>query len=265
MSKISSMAVVDPKACLADDVEVGPFCVIGPDVVIGAGCRLMNHVTVMGNTTLGRGNVIFPNVVLGAWPQDRRYKGELTRLEIGDNNLFREAVTIHIGTPKGGGITRVGNNNMLMINTHLGHDVQMGHNCILSNNVMIAGHVIIGDNVNMAGGVGIHHFVTVGEFAFLGGYSRIHHDAPPFCRIDGADLVRGLNSVGLKRNGFSETDIDALSDACRKLFYRDKPFSVAMAEFNSQNGLNPHVRRLIDFLRRRDTGRHGRHLEGARA
>src|SRR5690242_1248039 len=127
MPKISPLAVVDPKARLAEDVEVGPFCVIGPDVSLDSGCRLMNSVTILGHTTIGRDNVFFPNSVIGAPPQDRKYRGEATRVEIGHNNAFREAVTVHAGTDKGGGITRVGDGNLLMINAHLGHDVQLGN------------------------------------------------------------------------------------------------------------------------------------------
>lgn len=266
MPKISPHAVVDPKASLAQDVEVGPFCVVGPEVTLGAGCRLVNTVTIVGNSLIGRDNVFWPNVVIGGAPQDRKYRGAPTRLEIGDGNLFREAVTVHVGSEKGGGVTRVGSGNMLMINAHLGHDVQLGNNCTLANNVMVAGHVTIGDGVNMAGGVGIHHFVSIGEFAFLGGYARIHHDVPPFCKVDGADEIRGLNSVGLRRAGFTEPDIEALEDVCRALFYqREKPFAAIMAQFDMMNGLNPRVKRLIEFLRRRDAGRHGRYLEGLRA
>jgi UDP-N-acetylglucosamine acyltransferase len=262
--KISPLAVVDPKAWLADDVEVGPFCVIGADVTMDSGCRLHNNVTVMGHTRIGKGNVIYPNAVIGASPQDRKHRGNLTRLEIGDGNLFREAVTIHTGTEKGGGVTRVGNSNMLMVNAHVGHDVQMGSNCTIANNVMVAGHVVVGDYVAMAGGVGIHHFVTVGEFAFLCAYARVHHDVPPFVKVDGADVVRGLNKVGLQRAGFGAEDIDALNGVCRSLFYHEKPFSEALAEFDMMNGVNRHVKRMIEFLRQRDLGKHGRYLESLR-
>jgi UDP-N-acetylglucosamine acyltransferase len=158
----------------------------------------------------------------------------------------------------------VGSNNLFMVNVHLGHDVQLGDNCILANNVMIAGHVTVGNNVAMMGGVGVHHFVRIGEYSFVGGMSRIHHDVPPFCKIDGADEVRGLNQVGLKRAGFPDGDIEALEQAYRKLFFREKPFSVAMAEFDLNNGLNIHVRRMVEFLRERDLGRHGRYQESLR-
>lgn len=263
--KISPHAVVDPRAKLAEDVEIGPFCVIGPDVSIGSGCRLMNGVTVIGRTKIGANNVFFSNAVIGGAPQDRKYRGGDTRLEIGDGNTFREAVTIHVGTEKGGGVTRVGDNNLLMVNSHLGHDVHLGSNCTLANNVMIAGHVVIGDSVAMMGGVGIHHFVRIGEFAYLGGYARIHHDVPPFTKVDGADLVRGINVVGLRRSGFAEGDIEALEDACRRLFYREgNSFASVLSEFHADNGVNARVKRMVEFLRERDLGKHGRYLESFR-
>jgi UDP-N-acetylglucosamine acyltransferase len=261
MPKISPHSIVDKKASLAEDVEVGPFCTVGPEVAIGAGTRLMSHVVIMGRTKIGSGTVIHPNCVLGDSPQDRKYRGAATRLEIGDNNIFREHVTIHIGTEKGGGITRVGDGNYLMVNAHAGHDVQIGDNALLANNVMLGGHVIIGDNVNLMGGAAVHHLVTVGEYSFIGGFSRIHHDVPPFCKVDGADVIRTLNAKGLKMNGFPDADIEALEDAHRALFSREKPLAVAMAQFDANNGLNPFVRRLIEFLDRRTHSRHGRYLE----
>jgi UDP-N-acetylglucosamine acyltransferase len=264
--KISPLAVVDPQAQLADDVEVGPFCVVGPQVTLGSGCKLISHVVITGHTTVGRDNIFHPHCAIGGPPQDIKYRGAPTRLEIGNANTFREAVTIHRGSEKGGGLTRVGDGNFLMVNAHLGHDVQLGSRCILANNVMVAGHVVVGDNVAMMGLAGIHHFVSIGEFAFLGGASRIHHDVPPFVKVDGADEIRGVNTIGLRRGGFKDEDIDALEDAARRLFYsREKPFAVALAEFDTMNGLNPHVKRMVEFLRRRDTGKNGRYLEARRA
>lgn len=277
MPKISPLAAVDPAARIADDAEIGPFCVVGPHVTIGSGTKLYNNVTVAGNTVLGSGNLIFPNAVLGTAPQDKKYRGEQTRLEIGNNNQIREAVTIHVGTSKGGGITRVGDDNLLMVNCHLGHDVQLASNCILANNVMIAGHVHIGNFVAMMGGVGVHHFVSIGDYAYIGGYARIHHDVPPFVKIDGADQVRGLNSIGLKRAGVSDEAIALLEEIVRKLFYsRSKPFSAALDEFSKRfcdqdhadahnNGAASYARQIVTFLRRRDQGQHGRYLESQRA
>jgi UDP-N-acetylglucosamine acyltransferase len=259
------MSIVDASAHISDDVEIGPFCAIGPDVVLGPGCKLLSHVVIMPRTTVGRDNVFFPNVVIGGQPQDRKYAGEPTRLEIGERNQFREGVTVHIGTSCGSGCTRIGNGNLLMANSHIGHDAQFGNDCVLANNVMIAGHVVCGDHVNLMGGAGIHHFVTIGEYAYVGGAARIHHDVPPYLKVDGADQIRGLNSVGLARAGFSPTEIEELQDACRKLFYHSKPIARAMAEFDTMNGINPKVKNLVAFLRRRGQSRHGRHLESLRA
>jgi UDP-N-acetylglucosamine acyltransferase len=264
MPSISPHSCIDPRASIADDVEIGPFCCVGPDVVLGAGCRLISHVVLTGRTTVGKNNTFFPNSVIGGVPQDKKYRDDPTKLEIGDNNHFREGVTIHIGTPAGIGCTRVGSNNLLMANSHIGHDAQFGDDCILANNVMVAGHVVCGNHVNMMGGVGIHHFVTIGEYAYLGGAARIHHDVPPYMKVDGADQVRGLNTVGLRRAGFSPKDIDELEEACRKLFYRRKPLARAMEEFDLMNGISPHIKNLVEFLRRRGVGKHGRHLESFR-
>lgn len=261
LPKISPQAVVDQSAEIAEDAEIGPFCVVGPEVKIGSGCRLLNSVTVVGQTTIGRDNIFFPNSVLGTAPQDKKYKGAPTRLEIGNGNAFREAVTIHCGTEKGGGVTRIGDDNLFMVNSHVGHDAVIGSHNVLTNNSMIAGHVFIGSNVNIMGGVGVHQFVTVGDYAFIGGYARIHHDVPPFVKVDGDDQIRGLNKVGLSRAGFSSEDIAALDKACRRLFLKRQPLARSMAEFNTLNGLNPHVKHMVEFLRRRDEGRHGRSLE----
>ena len=264
MPKISPHAVIDPKAEIADDVEVGPFCVIGPQVKIDSGCRLLNNVTILGRTTIGKDNVFFPNAVIGAAPQDKKFKGETTELVIGNANVFREAVTAHVGTEVAGGITRIGDNGLYMVNAHIGHDARMGNGVVLANNVMIAGHVVCENNVAIMGGVGIHHFVTVGESSYIGAYSRIHYDVPPFCKVDGADIVRGLNKVGLRRAGYTDGDIETLEAAYRKLFGRKKPMAVAMAEFDLQNGVHPQVKQMVEFLQRRSIGKYGRYLETLR-
>ncbi|HVT90312.1 MAG TPA: acyl-ACP--UDP-N-acetylglucosamine O-acyltransferase [Tepidisphaeraceae bacterium] len=270
MSKISPQALVDPKANLADDVEVGPFCLIGPDVTIGAGTRLLSHVVVKGRTTIGQSNVIHSHAVIGGPPQDLKYRGEPTGVEIGNNNVFREAVTVNLGTVYGskvfgGGVTRIGNDNLLMVNTHVGHDAQIGSGCILANNVMIAGHIVIGNKVNLNGGVGINAWVSIGDFAYIDGYSRVHHDVPPFVKTTD-NKVRSLNDIGLRRGGFTDSDIEALEDAARNLFLskEKKTFAAALREFDTMNGLNPHVKCMIEFLRRRDQGKHGRYLESLR-
>lgn len=264
MPKISPLACVDPSAQIAPDVEIGPFCVIGPNVVLGAANKLIAHVTVLGHTTIGAGNVFHPNCVIGDAPQDLKYKGEPTQLTIGDNNHFREAVTLHTGTEKGGGITRVGSNNLFMVNAHLGHDGVIGNRCVIANNVMLAGHVIVGNNVVLSGGAASHHFVRISDFVFVAGYSRIHMDVPPFVKIQD-DTVWDVNTVGMRRGGFSEEDIEAVEDVVKRLFIaKKKPFAVALAEYDTMNGINPNVKRIVEFLRQRDLGKHGRYLESLR-
>jgi UDP-N-acetylglucosamine acyltransferase len=151
-----------------------------------------------------------------------------------------------------------------MANSHIGHDAQFGDECVLANNVMIAGHVHCASHVNMMGGAGVTHFVSIGEYAYIGGAARIHHDVPPYVKVDGADKVRGLNRVGLERAHFSPEEIEQLEQACRRLFYRRKPLARAMAEFDTLNGLNPRVRFLVEFLQRRGRSVHGRYLESLR-
>jgi UDP-N-acetylglucosamine acyltransferase len=264
MPKISPFSCVDSRAQIADDVEIGPFCNIGADVIIDRGCRLFSHVTIIGRTKIGPKNDFHPHAVIGDTPQDKKYHDEPTSLEIGQGNIFREGVTVHIGTSGGDGVTRLGNNNLLMANSHIGHDAQFADHCVLANNVMIAGHVNCASHVNMMGGAGVHHFVTIGEYAYIGGAARIHHDVPPYVKVDGADKVRGLNRVGLERAGFDAHEIDELEQVCRKLFYRRKPLARAMEEFDLMNGLNPRVKLMVEFLQRRGRSKNGRYLEGGR-
>jgi UDP-N-acetylglucosamine acyltransferase len=273
MPKISPLAAVDPRAQLAEDVEVGPFCVVGPNVRLASGNRLLSHVVITGNTIVGQDNVFHPNCVIGGVPQDLKYRGEEACLEIGSRNVIREAVTIHIGTENGGkihggGVTRLGDENLLMVNCHIGHDAQFGNRCVLANNVMIAGHVVCGDNVAMMGAAGVHHLVTIGDYAYIAAEARITHDVPPFVKVSDGDLVRGLNSTGLHRAGFKEPDIAALDECARRLFFgrdKEKSFAQVLAEFDTLNGINPHVKQIVEFLRRRDLGKHGRYLESLRS
>lgn len=266
MPNISPLACVDPKASIADDVEVGPFCAIGPDVVLGAGNRLISHVVLTGHTTIGTDNVFYPNCVIGGPPQDKKFRGEVSRLIVGNRNTIREAVTIHVGTALGGGITRVGDGNLLMVNCHIGHDCQVGNHCILANNVMLAGHMCVGNHVVMSGGAASHHFVTIGDYAFIAGFARLHHDVPPFMKVSDDDKVRALNAEGLKRAGFTAYDIETIEEAARRLFFnREKPFAAVLADFDTLNGLHPQVKELVEFLRRRDTGKNGRYLESRRS
>jgi UDP-N-acetylglucosamine acyltransferase len=268
MPTIHRFSEVHPDAKLADDVEIGPFCIVGPECEIGPGTKLIGHVSVLGRTTLGARNIVYPNAVLGPPPQDKKYKNEPTGLVIGDDNHIRESVTIHAGTiqdKRSGGITRLGNGNLMMVNSHLGHDCQFGDNNIVSNNCMIAGHVVCGNNVVMLGGTGVHHFVTIGDFAYMAGAARIHHDVPPYVKVSDDDVIRGLNSVGLRRAGIGESEIEHLELLIRKLFVtRATPFSVTLKEYSNGQATTPMVRQVVEFLERRNAGKHGRYLEALR-
>lgn len=236
MPTIHPLAAVDPRAELDADVTVGPFCVVGPDVRLGAGCVLHGHVTLAGRSRFGQRNQFFAGCALGLPPQDKKYRGETTALEVGDDNHFREACTVHVGTVQGGGVTRVGSGNLFMVNAHLGHDGQVGDETILANNVMLAGHVHVGDRATLLGGVGVHHFTTIGAYSFITGYARVQQDVPPFCKLDLESKVRAVNTVGLSRAGISEEAIDALEDAVRQLFLDrgTRPFSRVMTELETQ-------------------------------
>jgi UDP-N-acetylglucosamine acyltransferase len=265
MPSISPLSEVSDKAVIADDVEIGPFCLVGPHVTLGPGNRLLSHVVLTGKTTVGKGNVFYSHSVIGSDPQDKKFRGGDTRLEIGDNNHIRENATIHTGTEVGGGVTRVGNNNLIMINVHVAHDVQIGNYCILANSVQLAGHVVIEDGVNMGGLVGVHHFVTIGKYSYIGGLTRVRRDVPPFVKIDEKERPRVINEEGLLRARFSPEDIHALKVACRRLFRRRHNMSVEMKAMARQAGLNVHVQHLLDFLHRRDLGLNGRYLETLRS
>ena len=198
---IHPTAVVDPRAQLADGVEVGPYAVVGPDVEIGAGCWIGPHVVLDGRVRLGRGNRIFPGACIGLEPQDLKYTGDPTEVVLGDDNTIRECVTINRATT-GNQQTRLGSGNLLMAYTHLGHNCELGDRIVIANGVAVAGHVVIGERAVIGGVLGIHQFVHIGTLAMVGGMSRIDRDCPPFMMIEGhPGRVRGLNRVGLRRSG----------------------------------------------------------------
>jgi UDP-N-acetylglucosamine acyltransferase len=265
MAKISPQALVDPAADLADDVEIGPFCIVGPDVKLAAGNRLLSHVVLTGHTTVGPGNTFHPHAVIGANPQDKKFRGESTRLVIGSQNSIREAVTIHVGTAGGDAVTVIGDRNLLMVNCHIGHDCHIGNDCVLANNVMLAGHVIVGNNVVMSGAAASHHYLTIGDFAFIAGMARLRRDVPPFVKVSDDDRIRAVNCEGMKRGGLPADEIEQIEEAARHLFFnREKPFAAALADFDTRNGLPPKVKALVEFMHRRNSGKHGRYQEGKR-
>ena len=180
MPKIHPTACVETVAQLADDVTVGPFAYIGPRVTLSKGCVLHHHAQIEGNTTAGEGNEFFPNTLIGGVSQDLKYRGGACPLIIGKHNKFRENCTVHIGTEDGGGATRIGDHNLIMVAAHIAHDCIIGSNCILANNVMLAGHVLVEDWVVISGGAASHHYVTFGKHSFVGGLSAITRDVPPF-------------------------------------------------------------------------------------
>ncbi|HTF58207.1 MAG TPA: acyl-ACP--UDP-N-acetylglucosamine O-acyltransferase, partial [Planctomycetota bacterium] len=246
--KAHPTAIVDPKARIGDDVEIGPFCVVGPDVAIGAGSVLMNHATVIGRTTLGKKNTVYPHAVLGGRPQDLKYRGEETEAVIGDGNVFREFVTVNIGTTHGGGVTRIGNNGLLMAGCHIAHDCELGDHVIIANNVLLAGHVKIEDYVGMSAYVGLHHFVTVGKHAFVGGFSRISVDVPPFMVVAGVPMtVVSPNAVGLRRRGMADGTLLALREAHRLMWRSGLPKPEAVALIEQRYPRDPEIRYLLDF------------------
>lgn len=269
MPKIHPTALVDPQAQLAEDVSVGPYSIIGPRVRIGRGSAIAAHVVIDNRTTIGEGNRIAHHVTLGQEPQDLKYGGEASELVIGDRNEIREHVTMHIGTDNGGGSTRVGSDNLLMVGVHIAHDSHIGDHSILANHIMLAGHTRIQDYAVISGGTGLTHYVTVGRYAFIGGMAGVVHDCPPFMICDGHPAkVRGLNAVGLERHGFNGLSIERLKHIYRTLYgprgRREGRIEDILDYFQSQYPDDPNVGELIDFVRRSVGTVNGRYAEVAR-
>lgn len=222
MAKIHESALVDSQAKLADDVEVGPFCIIGPHVEIGAGSVLHSHVVIEGHTSIGKNNEIFSFASLGKAPQDLKFKGEASRLIIGDNNKIREYVTMNPGTQDDNMETRVGSNCLFMIASHVAHDCVVGSHVILANNATLAGHVKVEDFVIVGGLSAVRQFVRIGKHAMIGGMSGVEQDVVPYALIVGERAkLTGLNLIGLERRGFDKDDIKALRKAYKEIFVSD--------------------------------------------
>jgi len=231
MSSIHSTALVDPGAQLHESVAVGPYAVIGPRVRVGEGTRIGAHCVIDGRTTLGRNNQIFQFASIGAAPQDKKYAGEDTALEIGDGNTIREFTTLNTGSAQGGGVTRVGNDNWIMAYVHIAHDCQVGNHTTFSNAATLAGHVEIGDWAVIGGLTGIHQFVRIGAHVMTGFQSRISQDVPPFVTVNGnPPQVSGLNSEGLRRRGFSPERMAAIKHMHRILYRQNLTLAQAQAE-----------------------------------
>lgn len=256
---------IDPRAEIDDDVEIGPFCVIGPQARIGRGTRLISHVSLMGRVTLGEGNVIYPNVVIGGEPQDLSYAGTDTQVIIGNYNTIREGVTINRASEKEDGITSLGDHNFLMATSHVAHDCRLGNHIILANGALLGGHVHVHDYASLSGGVGVHHFATIGSYAFVAGLSRVLHDVPPFMLAEGFPArPRCINIVALKRNNFDAEVINALAEAHRLIYRAKVGLDHAREILRSNEQLVPQVNYLLSFIQGQQEGRHGRSRESIR-
>jgi UDP-N-acetylglucosamine acyltransferase len=262
MPKVDSSAKVHPRAELADDVVVGPFCVIDEHVRIGAGTVIDAHSVVTGNTELGERNHLFPFCSVGTPPQDHTYRGEPTRLLIGDGNHIREFVTVNTGTVKGGGITIIGNNNLLMACSHVAHDCVLADRIVMDNCALLAGHVKVEDGAILSGHAAVHQFVTLGTISMMGGLTGVTHDVPPYMIMLGDHHVpRAVNIVGMKRNGFSDAEISSVQKIFRLIFRNGKSKEDAEKELTDDGLMTAPAKNVLNFMRRSEAGRLGRYLE----
>jgi UDP-N-acetylglucosamine acyltransferase len=253
---IHPTAVIDPKATIDPSSTIGPYCVIGADVELGAGCRLDSHVTLGGPTTIGDENHIFPFAAIGGAPQDISYRGEPTRLEIGDHNVIREYVTINRGTTKGGGLTRVGSHNLIMAYTHIAHDCQIGDHIIMANAATLGGHVTVEDWANVGALCPVHHFVRIGKYAFVGGGTTVTRDVLPFSKTSAerGTHAYGLNAVGLERRGFTKERIKKIHHAYKLLLASKLNTSQAIEKMKAEADRGEDVEMLIRFIEESERG-----------
>lgn len=250
MSTIHPTAIIDPSAKLGAGVSVGAYSVIGADVEIGDNSWIGPHVVINGPTTIGCDNKIHQFASIGDAPQDLKYAGEPTRLVIGDRNTIRECVTINRGTVSGGGLTKVGSDNLLMAYIHIAHDCQIGNHVIFSNNASLAGHAHVGDYVILSGFTLVHQFCAIGDYAFTGMGSAISKDVPPYLMISGNPAApHGLNKVGLKRRGFSEAQIRNLTQVYKILYRQGLSLEEATAQIEKMAKSNEEVVRFAEFLK----------------
>ncbi|MDD5564727.1 MAG: acyl-ACP--UDP-N-acetylglucosamine O-acyltransferase [Thermoanaerobaculaceae bacterium] len=256
MARIHPTAVIDAKARLADDVEIGPYVVIEGEVELAAGCAVGPFCRFEGPVSVGEGNRFVSHASVGAPPQDLKFKGDPTRLEIGPGNLFREFVTLHRGTPGGGGVTRLGGHSLYMIGAHVAHDCQVGDQVIFANNGTLAGHVHVGSYATVGALSAVHQFCSVGEYAFIGGGTIATKDVLPFMKTVGSRPARcfGPNSIGLERRGFSEERVRAIKTAWRYLHSPKLTTSEALERIAAELGDAPDAMRLVEFIRGSERG-----------
>jgi UDP-N-acetylglucosamine acyltransferase len=248
-TKIHPTAIIDSSANIAQDAHVGPYVVIGAEVEIGEGTRIGAHTIICGSTIVGAGNRIFQHAVLGEEPQDLGYQDEDTRLVIGEHNVIREYVSINRGTLKGGGVTKIGNDNYLMAYTHIGHDCQIGSNNIFTNSTSLSGHVEVNDHCNLGGFTLLHQFTRIGSYAFTSMGSAINLDVPPFVIVSG-NYARsyGINKLGLQRKGFTPERIGAIGKAYKLLVRKRTERDQALAQLKPLAEQYSEVQLFIDFV-----------------
>ena len=246
---IHPTALVDHEACIDAEVVIGPYSIIGPDVEIGAGTKVGSHVVITGHTRIGRGNRIFQFSSLGEEPQDKKYGGEPTRLEIGDNNTIREFCTFNRGTAQDAGVTRIGNDNWIMAYVHLAHDCQVGNQTIFANNAQLAGHVKVGDQAILGGFTVVHQFCRIGAHSITGMGTIVLQDIPPYVTASGNTAEpHGINAEGLRRRGFSAAAITEIRRAYKTIYKNGLTLEQARAELAAVADAHPEIRALLDFL-----------------
>ena len=246
----SNAAIIDPTAKLGANVKIGPWSIIGAGVEIGDDCEISSHVIIKGPTRIGTRNRIFQFASVGEDPSDKKFHGEITCLEIGDDNVIREGATIHRGTEIGGGVTRIGSNNLFMPYTHVAHDCIVGNNTIFSNNAAISGHVIVEDWVILGGFAGVYQFLRIGAHSFIGAQTHVNMDVPAYIMVNGSPPeVKGINTTGLERRGFSKESIQLLRKAFKILYRHGNTLDEALAELETLAPGSPELATLIDSVR----------------
>jgi len=254
--KAHPTAIIHPQANIARSVEIGPFSIVGEGVELGEDCQVMSHVVLGGPAKFGRRNRIFPYASIGLDPQDMKYRGEPTHLEIGDGNTFREFVTVHRGTAGGGGVTRIGNNNLLMAYVHVAHDCQLGDGIVMANGASLAGHVEIGSYAILGAFVGAHQFIRIGAHSFTGAFSALNKDVLPYSKstADRPVCVLGANRIGLERTGMSKQDLDELEAAFRLLCRSKLNTTQAIEAIEKKQFHSTHIQALVEFIRNSERG-----------
>ena len=245
---IHKTAIIDLNAKISLSANIGPYTVIGSNVEINENVIIHSHVNITGHTTIGRNNKIYPFVSIGSDPQDMKYKGEKTKLFIGENNTIREYVTINPGTTQGGGVTKVGNNNLIMISAHIAHDCVIGNNIVIANNAAIAGHAIIEDYVVIGGNCGVQQFTRIGKMAMIGGMTGVSRDVIPYGLSTGnRNYLNGINVIGLRRSNISNSEIIGLTDAYKDIF-KTESLNDNLNKLTGKFKENNLVKDVIDFI-----------------